>query len=155
MYWVNEVLATCKPWRAWRTHHNSTSSNKHPCQRSHTMYPGGYEPPCDDHLNLWVGFLLDARAPARDTTHARRKGNNNGASPATTTTTTTVSSPVSKTSPLSPGGKGTGPGVGGSLGSWNGPAEGWRRGEVFLVNPSEMVSAEGVRRFPKGTFGIR
>lgn len=29
------------------------------------------------------------------------------------------------------------------------------RGEVFLVNPSEVVSSEGVKRYPKGTFGIR
>lgn len=29
------------------------------------------------------------------------------------------------------------------------------RGEVFLVNPTEVVSAEGVKRYPKGTFGIR
>lgn len=29
------------------------------------------------------------------------------------------------------------------------------RGEVILVNPSEVVSAEGVKKYPKGTFGIR
>lgn len=46
-------------------------------------------------------------------------------------------------------------GGGGSRGKWSGSGDGWKRGEVFLVNPSEVVSAEGVKKYPKGTFGIR
>lgn len=41
---------------------------------------GEFEPPSDNHLDLWVGFLLDARTPARPSKSAtgrERKGNNN------------------------------------------------------------------------------
>lgn len=60
------------------------------------------------------------------------------------------SSKVSQQSTSARGGGSTGSG-----GRWRGPGEGWMRGEVFLVNPTEVVSAEGVKRYPKGTFGIR
>lgn len=60
------------------------------------------------------------------------------------------SSKVSQQSTATRGG-----GSSGSGGRWRAPGEGWMRGEVFLVNPTEVVSAEGVKRYPKGTFGIR
>lgn len=106
--------------------------------RSNFVYIGEYDPPCDDHLALWVGFLLEARTPARPnkdiaTSTGKKKG----------------SSRVITTSPR----RGNGPGVSG--GRWKGPAEGWMTGEVFLVNPTEVMSTEGVQRYPKGTFGIR
>ncbi len=43
--------------------------------------PGEHEPPSDDHLDLWVGFLLDARTPAGPSSNRSsgrgRRGNNN------------------------------------------------------------------------------
>lgn len=40
--------------------------------------------------------------------------------------------------------------------AWAGAGgDGWMRAEVSVVNPSEVASAEGVRRYPRGTFGVR
>lgn len=109
------------------------------------LYIGEYDPPCDDHLDLWIGFLLDARTPARATTIAtgKRKGN---LTPSATTSSSSKASPA-------PSGRGTGSSR--LAGKWKGPTEGWMRAEIVVVNPTEVVSAEGVQRYPKGTFGIR
>lgn len=109
---------------------------------------GEFDPPTDNHLELWVGFLLDGRTPARPestSSHAtgKRKGKNSKAS-----SSTTSSSGTSSVRSRAFGSRGSG-------GRWNGAGEGWMRAEIYLVNPSEVVSAEGVQRYPKGTFGIR
>eukprot|EP00903_Cladosiphon_okamuranus_P016531 g15251.t1 len=111
---------------------------------------GEFEPPSDDHLDLWVGFLVDARTPARPSKSAtgrERKGNNKRSSTAATANSS-AGGAGSSASSASRGG-------GGSVGKWWGAGEGWMRGEVILVNPSEVVSAEGLKKYPKGTFGIR
>lgn len=41
-------------------------------------------------------------------------------------------------------------------GAWQGAeGEGWMRCEVMAVNPTEVLSTEGVQRYSKGTYGIR
>lgn len=110
--------------------------------------PGQDDPPCDDYLNLWVGFLLDARVPEKpsDSTGGTsapsrgRKDINSAAlgSPGASARVKRSPSPVRRP------------------GTWTGPGgEGWMRAEVLVVNPSEVISADGIHRYPKGTFGIR
>eukprot|EP00752_Nemacystus_decipiens_P001572 g1533.t1 len=113
---------------------------------------GEFEPPSDDHLDLWVGFLVDARPPARPSKRATgrdRKGKNNRPSTTVAANASSGGGGSSRSSQQYSASRG------GSRGKWLGPGEGWKRGEVIVVNPSEVVSAEGVKKYPKGTFGIR
>ncbi|CAM9759100.1 unnamed protein product [Scytosiphon promiscuus] len=123
-----------------------------------TFVEGEFEPPSDDHLDLWVGFLLDARTPATTPTTSSAVGKGRKGNPVRSETkapsAANASSGGASTSKASRASSATRRG-GASGGEWRGPAEGWMRGEVFLVNPSEVVSAEGVKRYPKGTFGVR
>ena len=110
---------------------------------------GEYDAPCDDHLELWIGFLLDVRTPAREADSISIGPGNPPKGMKLAVTTAAMTSPTSPGTSTSPRGKGD------IRNRWEGPGPGWMRGEVYLVNPSQVVSTEGLQRYPKGTFGIR